>query len=67
MKRLYRSRKDRKLGGVLGGLSDLISIDATILRILFIILFVFTGFFPLGLIYIIWLFVVPNEEDLRRG
>jgi phage shock protein PspC (stress-responsive transcriptional regulator) len=64
MKRLYRSRSDRKLSGVLGGLSDYMGVDASIVRILFVILLIPTGFFPLGIIYIASIFLVPEETDV---
>jgi phage shock protein C len=64
MKRLYRSRKNRKLSGVLGGLSDYVGIDASMLRILFLILLIFTGFFPLGVTYLVCIFIVPEESDV---
>lgn len=64
MKRLSRSRSDRKLSGVLGGLSNYWGMDASLLRILFIVLLIFTGFFPLGIIYIVWIFLVPEESDV---
>jgi phage shock protein C len=64
MKRLYRSRKNRKLSGVLGGLSDYLGIDASMIRILFFILFIFTGFLPLGITYLAGVFIVPEESDV---
>ncbi|MCM3162191.1 PspC domain-containing protein [Metabacillus litoralis] len=63
MKRLFRSRHDRKLSGVLGGLSNYIGLDASLLRILFVVLLIFTGFFPLALIYIVSIFLIPEETD----
>lgn len=42
MKKLYRSRTDKKLCGVCGGFAEYFEIDATILRILLII-FVLCG------------------------
>ncbi len=61
MKRLYRSRKDRKLWGVCGGLGKYFDVDPVIFRIVFVI----TIFFSLiGLIaYIIMLIVVPLEPE----
>jgi phage shock protein C len=64
MKKLYRSRSDRKLSGVLGGLANYMGIDASVLRVLFAILLIVTGFFPLILIYIVWIFLVPEESDI---
>jgi phage shock protein PspC (stress-responsive transcriptional regulator) len=37
-KRLTRSSRDRKIAGVCGGLAEFSGIDATIIRILFVIL-----------------------------
>ncbi|KAF0818909.1 MULTISPECIES: PspC domain-containing protein [unclassified Cytobacillus] len=64
MNKLIRSRSNRKLAGVLGGLSKAIGIDATILRVLFIVLLFTTGVFPMTLIYALLVFVLPNEEVL---
>ena len=62
MKKLYRSRTNRKLSGVLGGLAEYSGIDATLLRVLFLV-GLFLGAGTLALVYLIWIFVVPNEED----
>lgn len=60
MKKLYRSRTDKKIAGVCGGLAEYLNIDATVIRIIFIILLL-PGGFP-GLIpYIILWAVVPEE------
>jgi phage shock protein C len=66
MRSLTRSRSNRKLAGILGGLARTIGIDATILRIAFIILLFLTGFFPLVIVYALLAFVIPNEEDAIR-
>ncbi len=61
MKKLTRSRQNKKLTGVLGGLSEYIGMDASLLRILFVVASIFTGFFPLVLIYLISIFIIPEE------
>jgi len=59
-KKLYRSRKNKVLGGVCGGLGEYFSIDPTIIRVVFVILLL-PGGFP-GLIpYLILWIVVPPE------
>jgi phage shock protein C len=65
-KQLARSRSNRKLAGVIGGLSRFTGIDATILRVIFIILLIPTGFFPLVVVYGLMAFVLPNEEEAIR-
>lgn len=62
MKKLVRSRNNRKVAGVLGGLSKSVGIDPMILRVLFVILLFTTGFFPMGSAYVLLVFVLPNEE-----
>jgi len=56
--RLYRSRKDRMLGGVCGGLADYLSIDSTIIRLI-VAVSVFMGVTPL--IYILLWIIIPIE------
>jgi phage shock protein C len=61
-RRLYRSRRDRQLAGVAGGIADYLEIDPTVVRILWI-LSVFLGGFGI-LLYIIMAFVVPLEPGM---
>lgn len=62
--KLVRSRTNRKLAGVIGGIAEYFNMDVSLLRIIFVILLIFTGFFPVGLIYIVATFIIPNEEDV---
>jgi phage shock protein C len=57
-KKLYRSRTDRMIAGVCGGLADFFNIDPTIVRLIFVLLFLTgsAGFW----IYIVLLIVVPE-------
>ena len=60
-KQLYRSKKNRMIGGVCAGLGEYFGIDPTLVRVLFV-LGVFLGFpGALGLMYLIMLIVVPDE------
>ncbi|MCJ7443233.1 MAG: PspC domain-containing protein [Methanotrichaceae archaeon] len=60
-KKLYRSKKDRKIAGVCGGIAEYFNIDPIIIRLLTLILVLSVG---AGLIaYIIaWIFI-PEEPD----
>lgn len=60
MKKLYRSRRDKKLFGICGGLADLLNTDSTLIRVLFIVTTFFTGG-ALIPIYIFAALVIPNE------
>lgn len=64
MKRLYRSTNDRMLAGIMGGLADYFNLDATLLRLGFVIVMLFGVGTPL-LLYIIAIFIIPNEWDVR--
>jgi len=57
--KLYRSRTNRKLAGVCGGLAQYFNTDATLIRVLFVVLAVLGGS---GLvIYLAMWIIVPNE------
>lgn len=59
-KRLYRSRADRVLVGVLSGVGDYFEVDPTLIRAVFLLLLVLTGFAPFGILYIILWFIIPE-------
>ena len=60
-KKLYRSRTNRMVGGVIGGLADYLGIDATVLRIVYALLTIFTGFFWGIVLYVLAMIIVPDE------
>ena len=57
-KRLLRSTSNRVIGGVCGGVADYLNMDATLVRILTVLISLFTGV-PV-ILYIIALFVIPE-------
>lgn len=60
-RRLYRSRSDRMVSGVAGGLADYLNIDSTIVRLLFVFFALAGG--PGLLVYLVMLLVVPEEPQ----
>ncbi len=58
-RKLYRSRTNRKLAGVCGGLAQYFNMDATLIRVLFIVVTLLGG--AGGLIYLVMWIVVPEE------
>ena len=58
-KKLYRSRTDRKIAGVCGGLAVYAGIDPTLVRLLFVLGLLFVGGTLLA--YIILMIVIPEE------
>jgi phage shock protein C len=61
-KQLYRSRKNRMIGGVAGGLAEYFDIDPVITRAIFIVLFFAWGTSLLA--YIILWIIVPDERKV---
>lgn len=57
-KRLYRSRENRMLCGVCGGIAEYFNIDPTLIRLLFV-LFGLSGSGILG--YIIAAIIIPDS------
>jgi phage shock protein PspC (stress-responsive transcriptional regulator) len=58
-KKLYRSRTDRKIWGVAGGLARYFNIDPTVVRVLFVVSILFG---TLGIwVYIVMALIVPLE------
>jgi phage shock protein C len=60
-RRLYRSRSDRKLAGICGGLGQFFNLDPTLIRVLFVVLAVLGG--SGILIYLAMWIMVPNQPQ----
>ena len=60
-RKLYRSQTNRKLAGVCGGLAQYFNLDATLIRVLFIVLAVL-GAAGLVIYLAMWI-IVPNEPQ----
>lgn len=61
-KGLRRSRDNRMLAGVLGGLGKHYDIDPTKLRIIYVLVSIFSAAFPGILVYLILWFLVPEAD-----
>lgn len=58
-RRLYRSRTQRMLGGVCGGIADYFNIDVTLVRIIAVASILLPG--PSIIAYIVAWIIVPEE------
>jgi phage shock protein C len=58
-RKLYRSRSNRQLAGVCGGLAEYFSLDATLIRVLFIVLAVLGG--SGVILYLAMWIIVPKQ------
>lgn len=64
-KKLERSRSNRFIGGVCGGLAEYLNMDPTLVRVLTVVLSLFTGV-PV-VIYLVLLLVVPEEGSSTQS
>ena len=60
-KPLRRSRTNRMIGGVVGGLAEHLGMDPALARLLYVAISVFSAAFPGILVYIVMLVVIPEE------
>ncbi|MDI1301611.1 MAG: PspC domain-containing protein [bacterium] len=62
-KKLRRSRQNRMIAGVVGGLAEYYDLDVTVLRIIYVLVSIFSAAFPGIIIYLIlWAIMPPAEE-----
>lgn len=60
---LYRSRRNSMIGGVCGGIAEAIGWTATRVRILYVLISVFSAAFPGALVYVILWIVIPRAPE----
>jgi phage shock protein PspC (stress-responsive transcriptional regulator) len=59
---LRRSRRDRMIAGVVGGLADYFGIDPSLARIIYVLVSIFSAAFPGIVVYIILWILIPQED-----
>ena len=65
-KKLYRSRTNKVIGGVCGGLADYTGLDVVIWRVIFVLLLLpggLPGFIP----YVVMWVIVPQEPEAHAS
>ena len=60
MKKLYRSDTNKVLAGICGGLGEYFDVDATVIRLFWLLIVIFSGIFPGVIAYILALFLIPK-------
>ncbi|RJQ36683.1 PspC domain-containing protein [Candidatus Parcubacteria bacterium] len=66
MKRLYRSEENQIIAGVVGGIGEYFDVDPTLLRLVWLLIVIFTGFFPGILAYLLAVLVIPRRPAGHR-
>ncbi len=65
MKKIFRSREDRVLGGVCGGIADYFDLDPTLVRVVWIFFTLFGGSGILA--YVIALMIIPDQAKIEKS
>lgn len=61
-RKLTRSRSDRMLADVCGGLAQFFGLDASLVRIAYAILTIFTAFAGVPVYILMWI-IIPEEKN----
>lgn len=59
---LYRSDANKVFAGICGGLGEYADIDPVVIRLIWTVIVMVTGFFPGVLAYIVAIFIVPRKK-----
>jgi phage shock protein PspC (stress-responsive transcriptional regulator) len=59
---LVRSERDRMIGGVIGGLAERFDMDATLLRVIYVVGSALSAAFPGILVYLLLWVAMPAER-----
>lgn len=60
-KRLYKSNDNKVFAGVMGGLGEYFNIDPVILRVIWVLVVVFTAFVPGIVTYVLSAIIIPKK------
>ncbi len=61
-KRMYRSDKSKVISGVCGGIGEYFDMDPVVIRLIWLLIVVFTGFVPGLIAYGIAIYIIPKEN-----
>lgn len=66
LKKKLTKSKDKIFLGVFGGIADYLHLDHTLVRVIGVLIFAFTGFFPMGVFYLLAALVMPDYNDKKH-
>lgn len=61
-KKLRRSRQNNRIAGVVGGLAKYFDMDVTMLRIIYVLVSLFSAAFPGIIVYLVLWVIMPLDE-----
>lgn len=62
VKKLYRSRKDKMIAGICGGIGEIYSLDPTMIRLVYALITIFSAGTAI-LVYILGWIIIPEEKS----
>lgn len=67
MKKLYKSKENRVIAGVIGGIGEYFDVDPVMLRLAWLLVLIFTAIIPGILVYLIATLIVPERNNNIEG
>ncbi len=62
-KKLYRSKTNKKIAGICGGIGKYLNADSSLIRLIVVFLCLITAVFPIAAAYIIAWIILPEENS----
>ena len=66
-RRLYRLGYDKQIGGVCAGVAKYLDMDVTMVRVLTLVVTIFTGCIPGFIAYLLAMLVMPRDNGVMRA
>ncbi len=63
MQRLYRSKKDRMIAGIFGGIAEMLGWDPSLVRLLAVFIGLATAILPIFITYVIAWIIIPEKPN----
>jgi len=67
MRKMYKSEDNKIVSGVIGGVGEFFDIDPTVLRLLYLLITIFTGLIPGIVAYILAVIIMPKEPLAEKA
>ena len=66
MRRIYRSKKNRMLAGICGGISEMLDMDPTLVRLGVVLAALVTAVVPFMITYLVGWIIIPDEDEIEN-
>jgi len=63
MKKLYKSKENKIIAGIIGGIGEYFDVDPVMLRLAWLLILIFTAIIPGILVYLIATLIVPEKNN----